>query len=164
MAAVWILLAKTKYAGATLFKSWLDKRAERRNSPRSTSRSTSRSTCCPTLQRGAPPSWHQAMQQLPATNAFDALIHHSPAMAAVIRDARRAALYPNPVLILGESGTGKELLARAIHAASLRAEKSWGAMNCGAIPRDLLDAELFGHVEGSVHWSHDGPRGPLRGL
>jgi transcriptional regulator with PAS, ATPase and Fis domain len=61
--------------------------------------------------------------QLPPTNAFDALIHQSPAMAAVIRDARRAALYPNSALILGESGTGKELLARAIRAASLRAGK-----------------------------------------
>ena len=77
------------------------------------------------------------------------MIHHSPAMAAVIRDARRAAVYPNPVLILGESGTGKELLARARHAASLRAAKPWGAMNCGAIPRDLLDSELFGHAKGA---------------
>jgi transcriptional regulator with GAF, ATPase, and Fis domain len=63
--------------------------------------------------------------------------------------ARRVALYSNPVLILGESGTGKELLARAVHAASLRAGKHWEAMNCAAIPRDLLDAELFGHVKGA---------------
>lgn len=70
-------------------------------------------------------------------------------MAAVTRDARKVALYPNPVLILGESGTGKELLARAVHAASLRADKPWGAMNCAAIPRDLLDAELFGHAKGA---------------
>jgi len=70
-------------------------------------------------------------------------------MERLIRDAHKAAFFPNPILILGESGTGKELLARAIHAASPRAAGPWGAMNCAAIPRELLDSELFGHVRGA---------------
>ncbi len=148
MAAVWILLAKTKYAGATLFKSWLDKGGR----PQLAEVEIPFDLTLDVLPDIA--ARHATLLaptdvQLPATSAFDALIHRSPAMAAVIRDARRVALYPNPVLILGESGTGKELLARAIHAASLRAGKPWGAMNCGAIPRDLLDSELFGHAKGA---------------
>jgi len=148
MAAVWILLAKTKYAGATLFKSWIDKGGN----PHLAEVEIPFDLTLDVLpeiaaRRGA--LLEPAEPQLPATNAFDALIHRSAAMAAVIRDARRAALYPNPVLILGESGTGKELLARAMHAASLRAGKPWSAMNCAAIPRDLLDSELFGHAKGA---------------
>lgn len=148
MAAVWILLAKTKYAGATLFKSWLDKGGKPQLAAVEIPFDLTLDVL-PDLAARRAALLAPSDAALPATNAFDALIHQSPAMAAVIRDARRAALYPNPVLLLGESGTGKELLARAIHAASLRAENSWGAMNCGAIPRDLLDSELFGHARGA---------------
>lgn len=148
MAAVWILLAKTKYAGATLFKSWLDKSGVPHLAEVGIPFDLTLDVL-PDLAARRAALLAPSDAQLPATNAFDAIIHHSPAMGAVIRDARRSAVYPNPVLILGESGTGKELLARAIHAASLRAGKPWGAMNCGAIPRDLLDAELFGHVKGA---------------
>jgi DNA-binding NtrC family response regulator len=148
MAAVWILLAKTKYVGTKLFKSWLDKSGRPQLAEVEIPFDLTLDVLPDIAARHAalltPPD-----TSLPATNAFDALIHRSTAMAAVIRDARRVALYPNPVLILGESGTGKELLARAIHAASLRAAKPWGAMNCGAIPRELLDAELFGHARGA---------------
>jgi len=148
MAAVWILLAKTKYAGATLFKSWIDKSGKSHLAEVEIPFDLTLDVL-PEIaaRRGA--LLEPAEPQLPATNAFDALIHRSAAMAAVIRDARRAALYPNPVLILGESGTGKELLARAMHAASLRAGKPWSAMNCAAIPRELLDSELFGHTKGA---------------
>lgn len=148
MAAVWILLAKTKYAGAKLFKSWLDKAGKPQLAEVEIPFDLTIDVLPDIAARRAallgPMDAH-----LPPSNVFDALIHRSPAMAAVIRDARRVAVYPNPVLILGESGTGKELLARAIHAASLRAGKHWDAMNCAAIPRDLLDAELFGHAKGA---------------
>ncbi len=148
MAAVWILLAKTKYVGAQLFKSWLDKAGKPQLAEVEIPFDLTLDVLPDIAERRAA-LLAPVDTALPPTNAFDALIHRSAAMAAVVRDARRIALYPNPVLILGESGTGKELLARAIHAASLRAAKRWGAMNCAAIARDLLDAELFGHVKGT---------------
>jgi DNA-binding NtrC family response regulator len=63
--------------------------------------------------------------------------------------ALRAAVTPCSVLILGETGTGKELVARAIHEASLRSHAPMIAVNCGAIPRDLIGSELFGHEKGA---------------
>ncbi len=148
MAAVWILLAKTKYAGAKLFKSWLDKAGKPQLAEVEIPFDLTLDVL-PDIAARRAMLLAPVDTQLPATNAFDALVHRSSAMVAAIRDARRVALYPNPVLIVGESGTGKELLARAIHAASLRGHKPWGAMNCGAIPRDLLDSELFGHAKGA---------------
>jgi sigma-54 specific flagellar transcriptional regulator A len=73
----------------------------------------------------------------------------SPAVAAVNRLIQQVAPYDSTVLILGESGTGKEIAARAIHAASPRRNRPFVAVNCGAIPAELLESELFGHEKGS---------------
>jgi sigma-54 dependent transcriptional regulator, flagellar regulatory protein len=73
----------------------------------------------------------------------------SPAVTAVNRLIQQVAPYDSTVLILGESGTGKEIAARAVHAASPRRQRPFVAVNCGAIPAELLESELFGHEKGS---------------
>jgi two-component system, NtrC family, response regulator GlrR len=73
----------------------------------------------------------------------------SPIMEQLFSKAKLAAESGSSILIRGESGTGKELLAKAIHKASPRADKPFVAINCGAIPENLLESELFGHTRGA---------------
>jgi transcriptional regulator with PAS, ATPase and Fis domain len=80
--------------------------------------------------------------------AFE-LVGVSSAMQEVRIAIRRAANAPFSVLIEGESGSGKELVARAVHRAGCRRERSFCALNCAAMPEDLVDAELFGHAKGA---------------
>jgi len=77
------------------------------------------------------------------------IIGEDPGLLDALSRARQVAPYPTPVLITGPSGTGKELVARAIHRFSDRAENSFLAINCGALPENLLEAELFGHEKGA---------------
>lgn len=77
------------------------------------------------------------------------LIGKSPKFVECLKMVGRIAATNLPVVITGESGTGKELIARAIHQRSNRAAKAFVAVNCGAIPTDLIDSELFGHVRGA---------------
>jgi len=77
------------------------------------------------------------------------IITRSPAMESVLEKSRLVAAGDAGVFLYGESGTGKELLARAIHKASPRHGKPFVAVNCGAIPEQLLESELFGHVKGA---------------
>jgi PAS domain S-box-containing protein len=77
------------------------------------------------------------------------LVSHSPAMRPVMEMVSTLATSSTTVLIQGETGTGKELLARAIHGMSSRADKSFVAVNCGALPDTLLESELFGYKKGA---------------
>ena len=77
------------------------------------------------------------------------LLSCSPLMEDVVRKAKLIADSDASVMILGESGTGKELMAKAIHRASRRRDKPFVAVNCAAIPENLLESELFGHRRGS---------------
>ena len=81
--------------------------------------------------------------------ALRGIIGRSPSMVELYKLISRVAQVDSSVLITGESGTGKELVARTIHDNSPRAEKLFVPINCGAIPEDLLESELFGHVKGS---------------
>ena len=80
---------------------------------------------------------------------FDKMIFVSESMLSVCNLARRAAVTELPILIQGETGTGKELLARAVHQFSARSNYPFMVQNCGALPDDLLQSELFGHKRGA---------------
>lgn len=77
------------------------------------------------------------------------LVGNSPAMARLREDIERVAPYRSNILITGESGTGKEAVAHCIHERGPRADQPWVAINCSAIPRDLMESELFGYVRGA---------------
>jgi two-component system NtrC family response regulator len=80
---------------------------------------------------------------------FEHIVGRSSALLEALDAAARVATTDATVLVLGETGTGKELIARAIHLNSLRRDRPFVVINCGAIPGELLESELFGHVKGS---------------
>jgi DNA-binding NtrC family response regulator len=88
-------------------------------------------------------------KQLRSRYGFESIIGNSAALRSALDVVRKVADVDSTVLITGESGTGKELIARAIHFNSRRAERMFVTVNCGAIPEELLESELFGHVRGA---------------
>ncbi|WP_414902686.1 sigma-54-dependent transcriptional regulator [Sphingomonas flavalba] len=88
-------------------------------------------------------------EKISAPLGFDEIVGAAPRFRAALAIAAKAARARVPVLIEGESGTGKELVAEAIHAASPRAKRPLIAVNCGAIPENLVESELFGHERGA---------------
>src|SRR4029450_3241298 len=88
------------------------------------------------------------------------LVGEHPLMEKIARVVRKVAATDATVLILGESGTGKDLVARAIHAQSERADAAFVPVNCGAIPAELLESEMFGHERGAF----TGASAPRTGL
>ncbi len=91
--------------------------------------------------------------------AVPLLLGEAPAMIALQRSIARVATSTAPALILGESGTGKDLVARAIHAQGPRSDRPFVAVNVAAIPEQLLESELFGHVRGAFTGATESRRG-----
>lgn len=89
-----------------------------------------------------------------AAYGFDHIVSNSPRMRPVFERALAASRSDTPVLITGETGTGKELLARAIHANGRRRNRAFVPVNCAALPRDLVESELFGHRRGAFSGAH----------
>src|SRR5205807_3241652 len=90
----------------------------------------------------------------PRDGRADVLVGRAPAMLEVYKSIGRVAPQDVTALILGESGTGKELVARALYQHSRRADKPFLAINCAAIPEQLLESELFGHEQGAFTGAH----------
>lgn len=144
MAAVWIIISKTRFP-AELIESSREHGVRTASVPFDIS-----ADFIPDLLRGPDEKLGHLSEGLsPKAPEFTQIVHRSRVMERVIAKARRVAPRSVPVLIEGESGTGKEMLARAIHAASPRKEMPFIPVNCGAIPSELVESELFGHVKGA---------------
>lgn len=104
---------------------------------------------------------HQRAQQQSqnVSDGFHGIIGASKCMREIFRFIQRVAASDISVLICGESGTGKEVVARAVHQQSQRKDNPFVVVNCGAIPENLLESELFGHEKGSFTGAHTQKRG-----
>ncbi|HKA89025.1 MAG TPA: sigma-54 factor interaction domain-containing protein, partial [Haliangiales bacterium] len=144
MAAIWILLAKTRFP-AELIESSKSRGVWTASVPFDLS-----AELLPELLHRADAELVEHSAELPPdVPGFASIVHRSAAMRRLVARARRVAFRRVPVLIEGESGTGKELIARAIHQASAAGGAPFIAVNCGALPEGLVESELFGHERGA---------------
>ena len=144
MAAVWIIVAKTRFP-AELIESSKEHGVKTVSVPFDIS-----ADFIPDLLRYSDKKLKDLSEgAAPESPEFDDIIYRSKVMKRIIEKANKIAPRSVPVLIEGESGTGKELIARAIHMASPRKEKPFVAVNCGALPTNLVESELFGHEKGA---------------
>lgn len=143
MAAVWLLLGKTRYP-ATLFQTFGGK-VLTADVPFDIALDV-----IPEFLR-APDAHlqHLAARTPNEVPGFEAIVGHSKALRIAVGRAKQAAIRDVPILLTGESGTGKEMFARAIHAASRRSARPFCAINCAALPPQLLESELFGVKKGA---------------
>ena len=144
MAAVWILASKSRFP-AKLIESSREQGVREVEIPFDVA-----AEFLPDLFTEHDQRLENLTAEGPATTvAFSAILHRSSVMKRLLARAQKVALRSVPVLIEGESGTGKELLARAIHSAGPRKNQPFIAVNCGAIPNDLVEAEFFGYEKGA---------------
>mgnify|MGYP003642230851 CR=1 FL=1 len=144
MQAVWILLGKTRYP-AVFYQSSRERGVERVEIPFELS-----AEFVPSVSEISDAKLNALTDaRVPINAAFDNIVTQNPGMLLLKQQAQILAERNVPVLIYGETGTGKELFARAIHNASPRREKPFIALNCGAIPEELIDSTLFGHKKGA---------------
>jgi arginine utilization regulatory protein len=101
------------------------------------------------VEKTSPGTKHKAGQALAVKFRFKDIIHISSSMRKVIENCRQVAKSDSSVMIYGETGTGKEMISQSIHGASKRADKSFIAINCAAIPENLLESMLFGTEKGA---------------
>jgi transcriptional regulator with PAS, ATPase and Fis domain len=144
MATVWIILAKTRFPAELIESS-----QEHGVSTASVPFDISAEFIQDLLRKPGQELQRLSFGLSPEAPEFSDIFYRSRVMQRVILQARRIAPHSIPVLIEGESGTGKEMLARAIHRASPRRDRPFIAINCGAIPSELIEAELFGHAKGA---------------
>jgi len=104
---------------------------------------------------------YRQLQQLRQSETFEEMLGTSPQMQSVFAFIRKVAGTDVPALLLGESGTGKEMAAAAIHRCSRRKDGPFVAINCNAIPENLLESELFGHEKGAFTGAHVQRKGLL---
>lgn len=97
---------------------------------------------------------HLEMRHRLQDETFEGMLGGSAKIQKIFDAVRKVATTDAPVLVLGESGTGKEMIARAIHHRSARRDRPFIAINCGAIPENLLESELFGHEKGAFTGAH----------
>ena len=143
MAAIWILLAKSKYP-ATLFQTF------RGDVSKAIVPFDVTVEVVPQLFSEPDRFWQHLVEDgLDETPGFSSIVGNSAPLKMAMGRAKRAAIFDVTVLILGESGTGKELFGRAIHEASQRRSGPFVTINCAAISKELLESELFGHMKGS---------------
>lgn len=144
MQAIWILLGKTRYP-ATFYQSSLEQGVQKVDVPFEIA-----AEYVPAANTISDDKFLQlANGHAPLTAAFDSIITQSERILTLKYQAQILAQKQVPVLIYGETGTGKELFARAIHNASPRSREPFIAVNCGAIPPELIDSTLFGHRKGA---------------
>jgi DNA-binding NtrC family response regulator len=144
MAAVWVVLAKTRFA-TELIESSREHGVRTASVPFDIS-----ADFIPDLLREQDDRLREgSAAEPPVAPEFADILYRSRVMARLIQRALRVAVRNAHVLIEGESGTGKEMLARAIHRASPRREKPFVPVNCGAIPSELVESQLFGHEKGA---------------
>lgn len=143
MAAVWIIISKTGFP-AELIESSKQAGVKTVSVPFEIS-----AEFIPNIIRQADKQLERLAGEFSSAAEFGDIIFQSPQMREAVEQAQTVAQHTVPVLIEGESGTGKELFAKAIHLASGRKDKPFVAVNCGAIPSELVESELFGHAKGA---------------